>query len=356
MAERTFAKSAVLTASAVLASYCVQLRASENTQPPNIPLILADDLGFEDLGFQGSKDIQSPHLDKLPANSIRFADGHTTASVCSPSRAGLMTGRYQQRFGHEANTPPYPNGMNLNEVTMAQRLKSLGYRTAAIGKWHLGDTDKQYPTQRGFDTFYGLREGSRSYFYDPTKSDKAGNHHAIEKNGQQVKFDGYLTDVLGDQAINFIEQLSDKPFFVYLSFTAPHGPLQATEKDLERFKYIEDKRRRTYVAMVWAMDRAIGKVLGRLEMTKQLDNTIVWFLSDNGGATNNASSNLPLAGHKGIKFEGGIRAPFIMQWKARFPKGRVDGRMVSAMDILPTSVILLHDERSADFELILGVV
>jgi arylsulfatase A-like enzyme len=338
MIERTLANAAMLTTVVLLTLNSVPLRAIENTQPPNILLILADDLGFEDLGFQGSKDIKSPHLDKLAANSIRFTDGHTTASVCSPSRAGLMTGRYQQRFGHEANTPPYPNGMDLNEVTIAQRLKSLGYRTAAIGKWHLGDTDEQYPTQRGFDTFYGLREGSRSYFYDAKKSDKAGNHHAIEKNGRQVKFDGYLTDVLGDQAINFIEQPSDKPFFVYLSFTAPHGPLQATEEDLERFKHIEDKRRRTYAAMVWAMDRAIGNVLDHLEKTKQLDNTIVWFLSDNGGATNNASSNLPLAGHKGIKFEGGIRVPFIMQWKARFPKGRVDDRMVSAMDILPTSV------------------
>jgi arylsulfatase A-like enzyme len=177
----------------------VPLSASENTRSPNILLILADDLGFEDLGFQGSNDIKSPHLDKLAEGSIRFTDGHTTASVCSPSRAGLMTGRYQQRFGHEANTPPYPNGMDLNEVTMAQRLKSLGYRTAAVGKWHLGDTDEQYPTQRGFDSFYGLREGSRSYFYDANKSDKAGNHHAIEKNGQQLKLDGYLTDVLSDQ-------------------------------------------------------------------------------------------------------------------------------------------------------------
>ena len=305
---------------------------------PNVLLILADDLGYEDLGFQGSKDIQSPHLDKLAAGAIRFTDGHVTASVCSPSRAGLMTGRYQQRFGHEANSPPFPQGMDLEEKTMAQHLKALGYRTAVIGKWHLGDTEAQYPTQRGFDTFYGLREGSRSYFYEPKKSDKPGDPHAIERNGQQVAFDGYLTDVLGDQAIEFIQQPSDSPFFLYLSFTAPHGPMHATEKDLTRFKHIENEKRRTYAAMVWAMDRAIGQVLDQLEAAGELDNTLIWFLSDNGGATNNGSSNLPLAGHKGIKFEGGIRVPFLMQWKARFPEGRVDDRMVSALDILPTSV------------------
>ena len=305
---------------------------------PNILLILADDLGYEDLGFQGSKDIQSPHLDQLATGSIRFTDAHTTASVCSPSRAGLMTGRYQQRFGHEANTPAFPNGMDVAEATIAQKLKSQGYRTGIVGKWHLGATEKHYPTQRGFDTFYGLREGSRSYFYDPRKSDKPGNPHAIEDNGRQVAFDGYLTDVFGDQAIDFVNHSSDQPFFLYLSFTAPHGPLQATEDDLARFSHLADPRRRTYAAMIWAMDRAIGRVLEELKKNGQFDNTLIWFLSDNGGATNNASSNLPLAGHKGIKFEGGIRVPFLMHWKARFPKGRTDRRMISAMDILPTSV------------------
>ncbi|MEM8734470.1 MAG: sulfatase [Planctomycetota bacterium] len=314
---------------------------------PNILLILADDLGYEDLGFQGSEDIQSPNLDKLAAGSIRFTDGHTTASVCSPSRAGLMTGRYQQRFGHEANTPAFPDGMDTSETTMAQRLKALGYRTGLIGKWHLGATDEQYPTQRGFDTFYGLREGSRSYFYDPKKSDKPGDHHAIEENGKQVPFDGYVTDVFGEQAVQFVKEPSEQLFFLYLSFTAPHGPMHATEEDLARFEHIANQRRRTYAAMIWAMDRAIGRVLAALEKNGQLDNTLIWFLSDNGGATNNASSNLPLAGHKGIKFEGGIRVPFLMQWKAKFPAGRVDSRMVSAMDILPTSVAAAGGEPVA---------
>ncbi|QDT04381.1 Arylsulfatase precursor [Rubripirellula lacrimiformis] len=313
------------------------LRDCHAADQPNVLLILADDLGYQDLGFQGSPDIQSPHLDRMAGKSIRFTDAHVTASVCSPSRAGLLTGRYQQRFGHEANSPPHPQGMDRSEATMADRMKSLGYRTAAIGKWHLGATDDQYPTRRGFDTFYGLREGGRGYLYDQVRYDKPGNHRAIERDGKPVKFAGYLTDVLGQQAIDFIDLPSSDPFFVYLSFTAPHGPLQATEEDLQRFQHIADKRRRTYAAMVWAMDRAIGKVMDHLQQIDQLDNTIVWFLSDNGGATNNASSNVPLAGHKGIKFEGGIRVPFLMHWSGRFQAGRTEDRMVSSMDILPTS-------------------
>ena len=323
---------------AVVIGLCVCGNQVTVAEQPNILLILADDLGYGDLGFQGSKDIQTPHLDKLAAGSIRFTDAHTTASVCSPSRAGLMTGRYQQRFGHEANSPAFPDGMDVTETTMAQRLKSLGYRTGVVGKWHLGAADKHYPTQRGFDSFYGLREGSRGYFYEPDESDKAGSHRAIERNGQQVSFDSYLTDVFGGQAVEFIKQSPEQPFFLYLSFTAPHGPMHATAEDLERFAHISDKRRRTYAAMIWAMDRAIGNVLLELERSQKLDNTLIWVLSDNGGATNTASSNLPLAGHKGIKFEGGIRVPFLMQWKARFPEGRTDYRMVSALDILPTSV------------------
>ncbi|MDG1874033.1 MAG: sulfatase [Mariniblastus sp.] len=318
-------------------------------EKPNILLILADDLGYQDLGFQGSPEIKSPNLDQLAENGIRFTDGHVTASVCSPSRAGLMTGRYQQRFGHEANVPPTPHGMDLDETTLAQRLQQAGYRTGIVGKWHLGNLDTQYPTARGFDYFYGLREGSRSYFYKPEKDDKPGNFHGIEENGKQVKFDGYLTDVLGDKAIEFIKRKSEKPFFLYLSFTAPHGPMHGTEEDIARFSQIQNKKRRTYAAMVWAMDRAIGKVLKELEEQGIADNTMIWFLSDNGGATGNASVNLPLAGHKGIKFEGGIRVPFIMHWKKKFPSGhQTFTPMVSALDILPTCVAAAGVELKAE--------
>lgn len=311
---------------------------SRAADQPNILLILADDLGYQDLGFQNSPDIKSPNLDRLAANSIRFTDGYVTASVCSPSRAGLLTGRYQQRFGHESNSPPVPHGMDLNETTFAQHFKKLGYRTGIIGKWHLGYLDSQYPTSRGFDYFYGLRQGSRGYFHDPQKTDKPGNFKAIEENGKQVPFTGYLTDVFGQKAVDYIAQPSDKPFFLYLSFTAPHGPLESTEEDQAQYRHIEDPKRRNYAAMIWSMDRAIGAVLAQLDKQNITDNTLIWFLSDNGGPANGGAINLPLAGHKGIKFEGGIRVPFLLQWKDKFPKGQTFNSMVSAFDILPTSL------------------
>lgn len=314
------------------------LTATAWSNQPNILILLADDLGWADLGFQGSSDIRTPHLDRLAAQSIRFSDGHVTASVCSPSRAGLLTGRYQQRFGHEANTPPDDQGMDLGQLTLAGALKKQGYRTGIVGKWHLGNADRFYPSQRGFDYFYGLREGSRGYFYNPNRDDRPTSNKRIEENGKTVAFDGYLTDVLGRQAIEFMADDCERPFFLFLSFTAPHGPMHATEQDLQRFAKIKDTKRRTYAAMVWAMDRAIGKVLQHLEESGQSENTIVWFLSDNGGATNNGSINSPLAGHKGIKFEGGLRVPFLMRWPDKFSGGRVYDNLVSAMDIYATSL------------------
>ena len=311
------------------------IQASEQ---PNIILLLADDLGWSDLGYQGAEDILSPNIDRLAKNGIRFTDGHVSASVCSPSRAGLITGRYQQRFGHEANSPPTTDGMDLKQVTMADRLQKLGYRTGLIGKWHLGNQDEFYPTRRGFDYFYGLRSGSRSYFYNAKKDDKAGNPKAIEENGKSVKFDGYLTDVFGQKAIDFINAEDDKPFFLFHSFTAPHGPMHATEEDKALFASIENTKRRSYAAMIWAMDRAIGKLVASLKESGRFENTLIWFLSDNGGATGNASINLPLVGHKGIKFEGGTRVPFFAHWPRKFKMPKKFDPMMISMDIMATSL------------------
>ena len=250
----------------------------------------------------------------------------------------MMTGRYQQRFGHESNIPPKGKGMDVKEKTIADYLAGLGYRTGLIGKWHLGNTEAFYPTRRGFEAFYGLREGSRSYWYDTKKSDKPGGFHAIERNGTQVAFDGYLTDVFGAEAVRFVGAKDPRPWFLFLSFTAPHGPMHATDEDLERFAHIESKKRRTYAAMVWAMDRAIGAVVDQLTADGSLDNTLIWFLSDNGGASGNASVNLPLSGHKGIKFEGGHRVPYIMHWPKGFKGGTEFHGLTSSLDILPTAV------------------
>ena len=321
---------------------------------PNVIILLADDLGWADLGYQGSDDIRSPHIDSLAKNGIRFTDGHVSASVCSPSRAGLMTGRYQQRFGHEANSPPPSDGMDLEQITMADRLKKLGYRTGLIGKWHLGNQDEFYPTRRGFDYFYGLRSGSRSYFYNAKNDDKPGNVRAIEENGKPVKFDGYLTDVFGQKAIDFINAKDDKPFFLFHSFTAPHGPMHATEEDKALFASIENTKRRSYAAMIWAMDRAIGQLVDALKAAGEFENTLIWFLSDNGGATGNASINLPLAGHKGIKFEGGTRVPFFAHWPKTFRNPKTFDPMMISLDVIPTS-LAAAGAQEADLENLDGV-
>lgn len=303
-----------------------------STSKPNVLVIMADDLGYHDLGFQGSEHIKTPHLDRLASLGMRFTDGHTAASVCSPSRAGFITGRYQQRFGHEANGTPRPLGMDVNERTMGQAFQELGYRTAIMGKWHLGDEETQYPTHRGFDIFYGLREGSRSFWYNEKKDDKPGNMHAAEHNGKQVKFDGHFTDWLGQKTIEFIDETKDLPFFVFLSFTAPHGPLQSKPEDMAALGTKDG-----YAGLIYGMDRNIGDVLEALERNGKMDNTIIWFLSDNGGIAGQAS-NAPLGGKKGTKLEGGHRVPFLLYWKGRIPAGRDYDEMISSMDIMPTSL------------------
>jgi arylsulfatase A-like enzyme len=214
---------------------------------------------------------------------------------------------------------------------MGQAFQELGYRTAIIGKWHLGSEEKHYPTNRGFDEFHGLREGSRSYWYNGKRDDKPGNPHAIEHNGKQVEFEGHLTDWLGEKTVEFIGE-TKQPFFIFLSFTAPHGPLQSRPEDMAALKTKDN-----YAGLVYGMDRNIGDVLAALERNGQMDNTIIWFLSDNGGTANQAS-NAPLGGKKGTKFEGGHRVPFLLYWKDHVPAGQDYDEMISSMDIFPTSL------------------
>lgn len=298
---------------------------------PNVLLILADDLGYNDLGYQGSKHIKTPNLDKLASQSVRFTDAHVTSPVCSPSRAGLLTGRYQQRFGHEGNCPRRPDGMDVNEKTMAQALKEQGYKTALFGKWHLGDEKHQYPTVRGFDEFWGLREGSRHYYFK--KNDLKGDKpHSIEHNGKAVEWKGHLTDRLTDRTIEYIDNNKENPFFIFLSYTAPHTPLQSAKEDLEALGTQDN-----YAGLVYGMDRNIGRVIKSLEDNKLMDNTIIWFLSDNGGTVKQAS-NLPLGGKKGTEFEGGHRVPMLMYWKGKVPAGKDYNELVSSMDIYATSI------------------
>ena len=295
---------------------------------PNVIVIMADDLGYNDVGFHGSKSVKTPHLDKIAASGTIFTDAHVTASVCSPSRAGFITGRYQQRFGHDANCPPHGLGMDVNEYTMGQAFQSLGYGTVLIGKWHLGNLEKHYPTNRGFDHFLGLREGSRNFWWNK-RQDKKGNPRAIERNCQLVKFDKHLTEFLTDEAIDYVNKIK-KPYFMFLSHTAPHTPLQVDKDDLKRAKG------NPYHALIQDMDDNIGRLIAALKKNGQYENTMIWFLSDNGGTVKQAS-NYPLNGKKGIKFEGGQRVPFILSWPNVLKAGQKFDGLTSAMDIFATS-------------------
>ncbi len=304
----------------------------QQQRPPNVIVLIADDAGYADFGFMGSQDMQTPNLDQLAGTGVVFTDAHTSASVCSPSRAGLLTGRYQQRFGHQHNSPPEGMGMDINEITLGQALKEKGYKTALVGKWHVGDEGYNHPNERGFDEFYGFIGGHRSYFPDdPTKP--RGNK-SMQRNGKYVDFEGYLTDDLGEKAISFIDQNKDQPFFIYLSYSAVHTPMQATEEDLARF---EGHPRQKLAAMTWAMDRSIGNVLKKLEEEGLRENTLVFFMSDNGGPTrSNTASNYPLKSTKGLEFEGGHRVPFIFSWTGVFNGGSTFEGLTSTLDIFKT--------------------
>lgn len=300
---------------------------------PHLVLVLADDLGYSDLGFTGCRDIATPELDRLAAEGVVCTDAHVVASVCAPSRAGLITGRYPQRTGFECNIGT-GEGLLAGTTTFASRLREAGYETALVGKWHLGSEEHNHPNRLGFEHFTGLLAGSRSYF----PVDSPGRKRRIERNGTPVPEEelGYLTDFLTEEGVRRIEQRDpERPLLLFLSYTAPHGPMHGRADLLERYADLEDDRRRTYAAMVTALDEGVGHLRDALEREGMADDTIFVFLSDNGGATNNASDNGPWRGMKGSKWEGGHRVPFVLSWPARLEPGRHDG-LVSSLDIAAT--------------------
>lgn len=320
---------------------------------PNIVLLFADDAGYADFGFQGSKVMKTPNLDKLANNGIRFTQAYVTDPTCGPSRAGLLTGRYQQRYGYvENNVPGYMSdssllkgefmGLPLDQVTMGDYMQSLGYKTGFFGKWHLGGTDTMHPMNRGFDTFYGFRGGDRSYYaYGPDHPARKQKQTFFDKEiedglGNFEEHQGYLTDVLADHANRFIDQNSDKPFFAIVSFTAVHTPIEAKPEDLAKFPHLTGTRQQV-AAMTLALDRASGAVMDKLDELGLTQNTIVVFTNDNGGPTDkNASSNLPLSGTKSNHLEGGLRVPFVLSWPEKFQGSMTFQDPVSTMDLLPT--------------------
>ncbi len=316
--------------------------SNAQAKPPNIIVIVADDMGYADIGVHGSKDIPTPNIDSLAKSGVRFTDAYVSGPYCSPTRAGLMTGKYPQRFGHEFNILDNRGahrdvGLPMSESTIADRLKSAGYNTAVLGKWHLGSAPRFQPLERGFDEFFGFLHGAHSYM-SPTHSES----NPLYDGKKIVAEPAYLTDVLADRSVDFIKRKRTQPFFLYLAFNAVHTPMESTERYLARFAHIGDERRRTYAAMLSAMDDGIGRTLAALRERNLEENTLIFFFSDNGGPTIyggiNGSSNAPLKGSKRTTWEGGIRVPFIVQWKGRIAGGKTYSRPIIQLDVLPTAL------------------
>jgi len=333
-----------------------QAADSQSDEKPNIIFIVVDDLGYGDLGSYGSQDIETPQLDRLAHSGIRLTRGYVSAPYCGPSRAGFMTGRYQQRHGFWRNPNNFPvdveQGLDLEEETLGDVLERAGYRTATIGKWHLGAAEAFHPINRGFEEFYGFLGGGHEYF--PAQYEKSLSNWARDHSDRQTPFlynyasplqingielpprEGYLTDLLTDYAIGFINRMRHDPFFIFLPYNTPHVPLEAPEELIQKYAGIEDERRRTYAAMVDNLDQNIGRILDYLEETGERGNTLVVFTSDNGGKAANGGNNGPLRGHKGQVYEGGIRVPFIVSWPDVLPRGEVLNVPISTLDMLPT--------------------
>lgn len=304
---------------------------------PNILLIVADDMGYHDLSLHGNTNFPTPRIDALAAAGVRFTSGYASGAVCSPTRAGLLTGRYQQRFGHESNPPAgSTRGLPTNEVTMAALLKSAGYVTGCIGKWHLGELPQFYPTARGFDEFFGFTGAGRSYF--PIASPKS--HEVITSNGVVQPEFGYTTDRFGQAATNFIARHAGQPWFLYLCFNAVHSPLDADPARISRLSHYSypDTNRLLQAAVTLALDDNVGLVLDALDRLNLASNTLVFFINDNGGDPDWPSDNWPLRDAKVSVYEGGIRVPFLMRWPGRIAPGQVISEPVIGLDILPTAL------------------
>ncbi len=345
--------------------------------PPNIVLLVADDLGYGELGCQGNPEIPTPHIDSIAENGVRFTNGYVTAAYCSASRAGLMTGRYQTRFGYEFNPTGHLNedpdfGLPMEETTLAEYLLEAGYVSGLVGKWHLGGTAKYHPFRHGFDEFYGFLHEGHYFVPEPydgvttmlrrkvlpgggegrwTSTDgktiyttHMGNNepdydanNPIYRGGQPIQEDAHLTDAITREATDFIRRNADRPFFLYVPYSAVHSPLQGADAYMEKFAHIEDIHRRIFAAMLAHLDDSVGGILGALREAGLEENTLIFFLSDNGGPTRElTSSNGPLRGEKGSVYEGGLRVPFLFQWKGKVLPGEVYPYPVISLDIFAT--------------------
>lgn len=309
---------------------------------PNILLVVADDLGYADVGFHGASDLTTPNLDALARSGVRCTNGYVSGPYCSPTRAGLLTGRYQTRFGHEFNPDPPGAGLPVAEQTLPQRLRAAGYATGVIGKWHLGIESEFHPLRRGCDEFFGFLPGAHSYF-DPD---------GIVRGTEPVAAIDYTTDAFAREAVGFIGRHRARPWFLFLSFNAVHTPMHATPERLAACAHVEDAGRRAYAAMVLALDEAVGTVVDAVAKNGGDRPTLVIFLSDNGGpsmpnTTLNQARNDPLRGGKRTTLEGGIRVPFVISWPGTLAPGVYD-RPVIQLDVAATALAAAGVEAELD--------
>jgi arylsulfatase A-like enzyme len=318
--------------------------AAQSRHKPNIVLFLADDLGCHDLGCWGANDLLTPHIDSIAASGARFTNWYSAAPVCAPARAALLTGRYPIRAGVPDNGPP----LRASEATIAQAVKPAGYATALVGKWHLGTTPDTDPNGHGFDRYYGFHSGCIDYFSHRYYwgEPRTVNYHDLWRDRTEIFEDGqYTTELFAREGVKFVREHRADPFFLYMPFNAPHYPMHALARYHERFPKLAPERR-TYAAMIAALDDAVGQVLGTLRDLRLENDTLVLFSADNGatrepragldGKPATAGNNAPFRGNKFSAFDGGMHVPMAMRWPGVIPKGQVIRELGSHLDLLPT--------------------
>jgi arylsulfatase A-like enzyme len=330
---------------------------------PNILVILADDLGYGDIGIHGGTAVPTPNIDALASSGVRCTSGYVPAPYCSPARAGFLTGRYPARFGHEFN--PHVGdeatlGLPLDLRTIADEMRGAGYATGLVGKWHQGYTAAHHPQSRGFDEYFGFLVGGHNFLLHKDAEARFGSAHShdmIYRNRTLQKLDGYTTDLFTDEALAFMGRHAAKPWFLYLAYNAVHTPLEVLEKYGARVPAaITDPERRGYLSLLIGLDDSIGRIMTELRRTERVQDTLVFFLSDNGGSGRkpflayNTAINTPLRGNKGQTLEGGIRVPFFVSWPGKLPAGITYDPPVTALDIWPTACAAAGTKADADVE------
>ncbi len=315
-------------------------RAAEPARP-NVLLIVSDDQGYLDAGFQGGKQAMTPNLDRLAASGLRCTSGYASHPFCSPTRAGLMAGRYQARFGHERNPVYDPldenEGLPLSEKLLPQFMRDAGYRTGWVGKWHLGASPKHVPAARGFDETFGFVGGGHAFLnWQPNQFQYT---LPLTRDGKELSdVPPHLTTKFGEEAAAFVTRNQERPWFLYLPFNAPHTPHQPTPEAEAKFASIKDPQRRKVLAQVALLDDAVGTVLDALDKTKQTKRTLIFFVGDNGGQTMSGADNGPLKKNKGTVYEGGVRVPFVVAWPGTLPEGKTYDQPVMTFDAFATAL------------------